>query len=57
MNSGPITVVIYEGMVKVAERTYVDARKARLAARRWPRWMDIALRRVEREALKRRADA
>ena len=48
--SGPITIEIYEGMVKVAERTYVDAHKARLSARRWPQWMTVALRRVEREA-------
>lgn len=52
--SGPITIAIYEGMVKIEERHYVDARKALLAPwNRWPRWIENALRKIEREAAKR----
>lgn len=51
--TGPITITIKEGMVVVAERTYMDARQARFAARRWPQWMTNTLRRIEREAAKR----
>ncbi len=55
--SGPITIVIYEGMVKVAERSYVDVRTARFATRRWPKWMTTEFRRIEAHASRRRFGA
>jgi len=53
-SSGPITVTVKEGMVTIAERTYTDASKMRYSVYgRWPRWIEVALSRVERQHRKR----
>lgn len=36
---GPVTVVVYHGSVKVAERTYQSAKTAELALWGSPKWL------------------
>jgi len=45
--SGPITITVTEGMVPIAERSYVDAKKA-LDSLLWPNWVTEAMMKAER---------
>jgi hypothetical protein len=45
--SGPITITVTEGMVTLAERSYVDAKKA-LDSLLWPNWIAEAMMKAER---------
>ena len=56
--SGPITVIVLEGMVEIARREYTDSLQMRTSVRHsWPRWIAIALGKAERGHAKRVKEA
>lgn len=48
--TGPVTIKVYEGMVKVAERTYLDAPAVLISHKSWPQWVTRTMHKIKREA-------